>query len=149
MRKALTIALALCLAASSLPGCIFSPIHPDRRQVSKWNFEHFSGINDVRDVPGTIFGAVMIPVAWVVDAVIVNPIDSYKGAFVDTHKHAWDDEAEGEQQAFVKSYPRSLGAFWLLGPIDFIVRANAPVGPHDPAEWKEMWNKHVEVTSAE
>lgn len=148
MKKALAFAVAVCLAASSLPGCVFSPIHPERRQVSRWNWEHLSGVSDVRDVPVAIFGALGVPCAWLTDALIVNPIDSYKGAVVDVHGYAWDDQNEGEAQAYVKSGARSKGSFFLLMPLDFIVRANAPVPPHDEAAWKAYWNEHVEVTSA-
>ncbi len=146
MKNAWLLALAAGLVVSSVPGCL-SPIHSDRREVTMWNLEHFSETKSVRDVPVVIFAAVSIPAAWCVDALIVNPIDSYKGATLDVHGYAWDDEMEGERQAYVKSGPRSWGS-GLLWPVSFIVRANAWVAPHDAKAWKQYWNEHVEVTAA-
>ena len=145
MRRAFSLAFAACLVASSLPGCLLTPIHSERRQVTKWDLELIR-IGSIRDVPVTIFGCIGLPVCWVVDAVIVNPIDSYHGAVVATHKHDWNDDAEGQSQSYAKSYQRSFGSVLLL-PLDFTWRANVPVGPSDPAEWKAYWNEHVEVTS--
>src|SRR5210317_1486545 len=99
MRKVLTLFFAVCLVASSLPGCILTPLHPERRQVTRWDWE-LVNVEGVEDVPVTIFGVVALPVAWVVDSVIVNGIDSYKGSVLDTHGYNWEDEDEGVSQSY-------------------------------------------------
>jgi hypothetical protein len=149
MRKALSLMLVGALAVASLPGCILTPLHPERRQVTRWDWELVRMDDGIKDVPVMVFGAVLLPVAWVVDSFIVNPIDSYKGAMLDTHDIAWDDVDEGKSQAYVKSHGRTFGAL-ILGPFDFMWRANSPVmaGPHNPDAWKFYWNTHVEVTEA-
>ena len=53
MRKVLTLFIAVCLVASSLPGCILTPIHPERRQVTNWDLELVK-MEGVQDVPVTI-----------------------------------------------------------------------------------------------
>jgi len=145
MRKALTLALAGFLLASSLPGCILTPIHRERRQVTRWNWENVN-FKEVKAIPASVFGVLFTPVAWVADAVIVNPIDSYKGAVVDVHYTNWSDEDETAQQSYVKSPARSDGSL-VLGVFDFAWRANSPIqGPHNPDQWKHFWNEHIEVT---
>jgi hypothetical protein len=149
MRKALSFLMAAVLGAASLPGCLLTPLHPERRQVTRWDWELVRMDDGIKDVPVAVFGVVLLPVAWVVDAVIVNPIDAHKGAVLDVHGVAWDDMNEGESPAYVKSHGRSFGSL-LLQPLDFAWRANSPVmaGPHCPEQWKAYWNKHVEVTEA-
>ncbi len=147
MRKTLSLVLSALLAASTLPGCVLTPFDKDRRQVSEWDWEMIK-FSSIQDVPQSFFGCVCAVPAWLVDAVIVNSIDSYKGAVLDTHYTNWQDQKEGEAQSFVKAKPRTWGSLLLL-PLDFAWRANSPVnaGPHDGKLWKEFWNEHAEVTT--
>lgn len=166
--------LALVAALAILPAC--TTLHDDRRTLTDWNLEL------IRDTahPGPTapcdredwdrvgnplinwilvepFAAVMLPVSWVVDTVVLNPIDGWQKAEIQTYNRRFGrDDERGTAESAIKNHqlapmlpppiiasamamPEFLG-HWLWNSI-------YPTDPVNKDSWNAYWNEHHEQSS--
>ena len=173
MKKAILVAAVA--ASMALPSC--TVFHPERRQMTDWNVEiikeHAVAIcrapencDDWNPLARTVvdwltvqpLAIAMMPVSIAVDALILNPIQSWRCAEMDTHfdRHDKHPEHSNEQAAHydfqavppyvppnpssdILTLPRFLGRFlWSATSC-----CSAPCSEED---WAEYWNEHKETT---
>ena len=167
-------ALVALTALALLPAC--TAIHPERRTLTQWNWElvvdhnaKVPGPKDANDLGSTMTPIIdwvlvqpiqvaFLPVSWVGDTFILNPIDGWKKAELDTHR-----DREGRysgletSEAGLKNYqyapllPPPIVSDLLDAP-RFLARWlwNSTYWGADPVDdeaWETYWQRHFEQSA--
>lgn len=185
------LALAALLAAGvGLPAC--TTFNPHRRQLTDWSVAMLREKPDpcgtfpaeshpckgkncvcnradrmgrkVVDVVCVkpIVAVVMIPAAWLTDTLILNPIEGWKKAEVETHERkTCKAEHAGDKWSDVHADQHSYGVVptvtpwpigYLLSAPEFVARfawnALTPTDPICPGTYGEYWREHNESTGS-
>lgn len=156
--RLLLAAAPLVLAAS----CVFTPLHPERRQTTEWAFDMLfcepyetegpAAVQTGTFVANVIVTPVVLPGSWIWDAFVVNPFDSCFDSKADVYDVVWnrhpenqelyedrsdyDGEYSRSEHGFTRPIRHLTGALVFLG--DFFVRANIPVGPRGFGRFYEV-----------
>jgi hypothetical protein len=166
--------LALVAALAILPAC--TTVHEDRRTVTTWNLELIKDTGrekpkaacDKDDWDGVAnplinwvlvepFAVAMLPVSWAADTFVVNPINGWQKAEIQTYnrRFAHDDEM-GTSESGVKNFqlapaippapvasaiaiPEFLG-HWIWNSVYW-------TDPVNKDSWNKYWNEHHEQSS--
>ena len=159
--------LALLAALVILPAC--TAFHPERRTVTEWNWklmrdttggkDWLGGPNakapcDLQDVDGVgnpiinwiiaIPELALLPVSVAVDTVILNPIDGFKKAELQTYnRHYGADDTRGTAESQTREiidapmWPFEFVAHWAWNSIYW-------TDPVNKDDWNKYWNDHNE-----
>jgi len=167
-------ALVALTAMAMLPAC--TAIHPERRTLTDWNWEMVVDHNHKVDAPKDsnswtdsaypVFDWVLVqpiqvallPVSWVGDTFILNPIDAWKKAALDNH-----NDREGRylglstSESGVKNYQYApmIPPPFVSDALDyprFLARFlwNATYWAADPVDqsaYESYWQRHHEMSS--
>jgi len=154
--KRLLVSTRLMLAAAPLllaASCIFTPLHGERRQTTKWAFDMLFCEPGETEGPGAVkvgtfvtnlvVSPIVLPGSWIWDAFVVNPFDSCFDSSADVYDVVWnrhpetqevyedrsdyDGEYSRSEHGFTRPLRHFTGVLVFFG--DFLVRANIPVGP--------------------
>jgi hypothetical protein len=180
------LALAVSLAAlAGLPAC--TTFNPKRRTMTNWNLSMLReppdpcgtmspetemyttkdcrssadragrGIVDAVFVKPIAF--LMMPISWVTDTLVLNPIDGYKKAELDSHErrfcHTGAEEGWSNAHAAHHAYGVvPVATPWVvsdaLAAPEFVARwfwnSVTPTDPVDKAAYEEYWRQHNEHT---
>ena len=152
--------LALLAALVILPAC--TSFHPDRRTMCEWNWKLLKDttsaqptapcdaqdvdrlgnpmINWVIAIPEFFF----LPVSWGVDTFILNPIDGFKKAELQTYnRHYGADDQRGTSESQTREiidapmWPFEFTAHWLWNSVYW-------TDPVNKDSWNKYWNDHNE-----
>lgn len=166
--------LALVAALAILPAC--TTFHEDRRTLTNWNLELIRGnarekpkaACDRNDWDGTAnplitwvlvepLAVAMLPVSWLGDTLVLNPINGWQKAELQTYNRRFGDDANrGVGEAADKNYQLAPGVVpapvsdalalpefaghWLWNSVYW----TAPVNKDS---WNKYWNEHHEQSS--
>jgi len=168
-RLALVAALA---GLAVLPAC--TTFHKDRRSLTQWNLElikdtakpspakspeswHADGV--AHPVINYVFvepiAAVMLPVSWLGDTLIVNPVNGFKKAQLQHHERRFGcDDQRGVVESQVKDYGTVVP--WVppwpvsdvLAAPEFLARwawnSTYPTDPVNQDSYNAYWDEHNE-----
>ena len=158
--------LALVAALAGLAAC--TTLHPDRRTLTRWNMDLIrenvrsdsgKGVDRAAStVMGWIFvepiAIVLLPVSWLGDTLVVNPIDGWKKAEMQTYERRFGkDYKKSNAQAALDGYalapwfpPYPIGDILAIPEFagHWIWNSVYPTAPTCPVEWSEYWNDHHE-----
>jgi hypothetical protein len=166
--------LALVAALAVLPAC--TTLHKDRRTLTHWNWELVKDGFGRRQNPDDLAEAadnvgnrvlgwvtiepiaiVMMPVSWLGDTLIANPIDGFKKAEIQTYQRRFGkDDERGVVESAEKSYqyapllpPAPVSS--LLAVPEFlghwVWNSTYPTDPVNTQSWNDYWNEHHEQTA--
>jgi len=156
--------LALLAALVILPAC--TTFHPDRRTATEWNWTLVKDTVkskpkapcDAQDADGLVNPVInwviaipevlMLPGSWAVDTFILNPIDGFKKAQLQTYNRRYGDEDErGGAEAGLRNgwttYPSmaeevpEVALHWIWNSIYW-------TDPVNKDQWNQFWNDHNE-----
>ncbi len=162
--------LALVAALAVLPAC--TTIHEDRRQLTRWNWDFIvdtakppegsSGLDKVANpVINWVFvepvAIVLLPISWLGDTLIVNPINGFEKAEIQTYNRRFGkDDEMGVSESGLRNVQYAPG---LTPPIVSNVLYLPEFAMHwlwnstywtDPVNkdaWNQYWNDHHEQSS--
>jgi len=166
--------LVLVTALAVLPAC--TVFHPERRQLITWNWENLTNTVSVspgegkdKDAADNVvnplinwilvapFQAIMLPFSFLGDALIVNPINGWEKAEIQTYNRRFSrDDEFGTSQSAVNNYQYMPG---LLPPIltdliavpeflgHWIWNSTYWTPPVDKDSWNRYWNDHHEQST--
>lgn len=133
-------------------------LHPDTQPPHGWKGWDNVGKKGVNWVLVKPIQGVMLPISWLTDTLILNPIDGYKKAEYDTHEHKTckaDMTCVSNAQADHHSYGVIPAATpwpvsWALTAPEFLGRwiwnSTTPTDPVCPCAYEEYWRAHNEST---
>ena len=165
--------LALVAALAVLPAC--TTIHEDRRALTRWNWEFIkdtavahregggsSGLDKIANpVINWVFvepvAIVLLPISWLGDTLIVNPIEGFAKAEVQTYNRRFghDDEI-GVSESGVQNAqyapgitPPIVGNILYLPEfaMHWLWNSTYWTAPVDKDSWNQYWNDHHEQFS--
>jgi hypothetical protein len=168
------MALAALAAVTLLSAC--TTLHEDRRTLTEWNWkvvtDHAQPITapeGMKDWDGTIHPIIdwitvepvafaLLPVSWLGDTLILNPIDGWKKAELAQHKSFESRYSEGSTaqtanqnfQTLPPAMPPWIVADALTWPhfaLNWVWNSTYPTDPHCETSWNKYWQQHNEVSS--
>lgn len=165
--------LALVAALAVLPAC--TTIHEDRRTLTMWNLEFIkdtavapregnsgSGLDKIANpVINWVFvepiACLMLPISWLGDTLIVNPINGFEKAEVQTYNRRFstDDERGVSESALQNAQwapgltPPIVGNLLYLPEfcMHWLWNSTYWTAPVDKDSWNQYWNDHHEQFS--
>ena len=167
-------ALVALTAMALLPAC--TAIHPERRTLTDWNWELVTDHNHKVEAPKDAnswtdtgypiidwvlvqpIQVLMLPLSWAGDTFILNPINAWKKAELDTHRDregrymdAPTSEAGLKNYQYAPMLPPPIVSDLLDAP-RFLARWlwNSTYWGADPVDtesYDEYWNAHYEKTA--
>ncbi len=167
--------LALLAALAVLPAC--TTIHEDRRALTSWSWDYV--VETARGTPkspcdaGDLDGVVnpvinwvlvepfavliMLPCSWVVDTVIVNPIDGWKKAELQVYNRRFGaDDQRGSTESGVRNLQYAPAVLpWFVGDIialpeflgHWIWNSTYWTDPVNTESWNKYWSEHNEQST--
>ena len=156
------------------PAC--TTIHEDRRVLTNWNLELIKDVAGSKPQTGCDstdwdgFGnpiinwvlvepicCAMLPVSWVVDTVVVNPINGFQKAELQTYNRRFGhDDEMGTSESGIKNFQFAPGVPpepvpCLIGMPEFLGRwlwnSTFWTAPVNKDSWNAYWNEHHEQSS--
>jgi hypothetical protein len=163
--------LALLAALAVLPAC--TTIHEDRRTLTEWNLNWIretAGVKpkapcDNRDWDGTAnpvinwvlvepIACVMLPISWLGDTLIVNPINGWEKAELQVYNRRFGgDDSRGVSESGDRNAQLAPGvAPWIVGDAlavpeflgHWLWNSTYPTDPVNKESWNKYWNEHNE-----
>ncbi len=166
--------LALVAALAALPAC--TTFHEDRRVLTEWNLDLIRDTAhprpkkpcDARDFDGAAnpiinyvfvepIACLMLPVSWLGDTLIVNPINGFEKAELQTYNRRFShDDEMGVSESGERNAQWVPGMTpWVVGDLlaapeflaHWIWNSTYPTAPVDKESWNMYWNEHHERTA--
>ena len=166
--------LALVAALAILPAC--TTIHEDRRVLTEWNLDlirdtaherpkqacdahDWDGISNpiIKWVLVEPFAVVMLPISWLGDTLILNPINGFEKAELQSYNRRFgDDQDRGAAESANKNFQLAPGLppppiAQLLAIPEFlghwIWNSTYWTDPVNKESWNRYWNEHHEEST--
>lgn len=162
--------LAFVAALAVLPAC--TTIHEDRRALTNWNLDFIvdtakaptdgDGLDKVANpVINWVFvepiACVLLPISWLGDTLIVNPINGFEKAEIQTYNRRFgkDDEMGVSESALRNAQyapgltPPIVGNILYLPEfaMHWLWNSTYWTDPVDVDSWNQYWNEHHEQFS--
>ena len=165
--------LALVAALAVLPAC--TTIHEDRRALTSWSWEFIkdtavahregggsSGLDKVANpVINWVFvepvAIVLLPISWLGDTLIVNPINGFEKAEIQSYNRRFglDDERGTSESSLQNAQwvpgitPPIVGNILYLPEflMHWLWNSTYWTAPVDKDSWNQYWNDHHEQSS--
>jgi hypothetical protein len=166
--------LALLATLAVLPAC--TTIHEDRRTLTSWNWDLITetarggpnasgGINGLDGVVNPLinwvlvepFACLMLPGSWLLDTLVVNPIDGYKKAELQVYNRRFGtDDFRGGVESGIRNAQVAPGITpWIVGDIialpeflgHWIWNSTYWTDPVNTESWNMFWNEHNEQST--
>jgi len=168
--------LALLAALAVLPAC--TTIHEDRRTLTRWNWELITdtargagtpstgcGVGDADGVANPLinwilvepFACIMLPGSWLVDTLIINPIDGWKKAELQVYNRRFGtDDFRGGRESALQSWQVAPAVTpWIVGNIialpeffgHWIWNSTYWTDPVNNDSWNKYWSEHNEQST--
>jgi hypothetical protein len=163
--------LALVAALAVLPAC--TTVHPDRRTLTEWNLDLLRNTTRVRpsapcdradwDAAGNPLinwilvapiEAVMLPGSWLVDTLVVNPINGWEKAELQSYNRRFgrDDELGVSESGLQNAQLAPGVAPWIVGDVlaapeflgHWLWNSIYWTDPVNKESWNQYWNDHHE-----
>ena len=166
--------LALVAALALLPAC--TTVHQDRRALTNWNLELIRDVGrttprqacDANDWDG--FGnplinwilvepiaLAMLPVSWAIDTAIVNPINGFEKAELQSYNRRFGADAEmgTSESGLQNAQIAPAAAPWVVGDVlaapefvgHWLWNSLYWTAPVNKDSWNQYWNEHHEQSS--
>lgn len=182
--------IVLAVLGATLPAC--TTLHPDRRQMTEWNW---SLVRQKPDPCGTMpkpdpylemdakgptkcggnldaggntlidwvlvkpVAIVMLPVSWLTDTLLLNPINGYKKAELQNYERRFCEAEMHPEWSDARAAHNAYGVVPVLTPWivsdalaapEFAARwlwnSTAPTSPVNDANYEAYWREHNEST---
>ncbi len=166
--------LALLAALAVLPAC--TTFHEDRRTLTDWNLNWIretAGVKpkapcDARDWDGAAnpvinwvlvepIACVMLPISWLGDTLIVNPINGWEKAELQVYNRRFGgDDSRGVSESGDRNAQWAPGVTpWIVGDVlavpeflgHWIWNSTYPTDPVNKESWNKYWNEHNEKST--
>jgi hypothetical protein len=166
--------LALLATLAVLPAC--TTIHEDRRVLTNWNWDLITdtarstpkGACDASDLDGIVnplinwvlvepIACVMLPGSWLIDTLILNPIDGWKKAELQVYERRFgtDDQRGVSESALRNAQVAPALTPWFVGDIlalpeflgHWIWNSTYWTDPVNKESWNKFWNEHNEKST--
>lgn len=166
--------LALVAAPLMLAAC--TTMHEDRRTLTNWDLDLIKGVGkakpkqptDRNDWDGWANPMInyvlvepvaicMLPVAWLGDTLIVNPINGFEKAELQVYNRRFSqDDTMGVSESGVRNEQLAPGvAPWIVGDVlawpefaaHWLWNSTYPTAPVCRDDWNRYWNEHHEQST--